>query len=162
MGWTTYIQHTHERIPWFRDKEQWERGYDYGEFTPYIRFPRWFGYIFHDINEHTAHHLAPKIPCYRLFSAQQVVANELQDEIVAEKFSVLALLRRMRACKLYDFEKHRWTGFDGEPTTKPIAVSGDVPVRLLGASNKEITLSDLLSADSESPGHHIRPARAAG
>ena len=148
MGWTVYIQHTHQKIPWFKNREQWDRGYDYGEFTPYtliIKFPRWFGYLFHDINEHTAHHLAPKIPCYKLFAAQQLVEKELGAEMVAEKFSIRALLKRMKECKLYDFDKHRWTDFNGQPTTRPIAVSRDVPIRIAGGSSRGLTLSSVLA-----------------
>ena len=148
MGWTVYIQHTHERIPWFENKLQWERGYDYGEFTPYIKFPRWFGFIFHDINEHTAHHLAPKIPCYRLFRAQRLVEKELGEEIVAERFSIIKLVKRMGACKLYDFKKHQWTDFNGTPTTRPVVVSADIPVRVVRNSTKEILLSELLASES--------------
>jgi len=118
MGWTVYLQHTHQRIPWFRDEAQWSQLGGQEQVTPYIRFPRWFEFLFHDINEHTAHHLSPKIPCYRIRAAQLALARHMGDRLVSEPFSIGGQLTTLACCKLYDFERHRWLDFAGRPTAE--------------------------------------------
>ena len=34
--------------------------------------------------------------------------------------TVSGAIATMRACKLYDYEKHQWLDFDGIPTAPPI------------------------------------------
>ena len=117
MGWTVYIQHTHPRIPWSLEESSLP-GQE--QLTPYIRFPAWFGYLFHDINEHTAHHIAPKIPCYRLRKAQRLLAKKLHGNLVDEPFSIRGFFKTLKACKLYDYDRRRWCDFRGRPTTEPV------------------------------------------
>lgn len=40
-----------------------------------------------------------------------------------ERFTPRYLLDTMRRCKLYDYESHRWLGFDGQPTSAPLVIS---------------------------------------
>jgi omega-6 fatty acid desaturase (delta-12 desaturase) len=68
--------------------------------------------------EHTAHHVHPKIPLYRLRAAQEKLADILGNRLVVEKFTPLYLLRTMARCKLYDYQLHKWQDFTGLNTTE--------------------------------------------
>jgi omega-6 fatty acid desaturase (delta-12 desaturase) len=117
MGFTVYAQHTHPKVAWFRDQRQWESLASQHRSTPYIEFPRWYGLISHDIMEHTAHHVAPKIPLYNLRLAQQRLLELIGNDVVQERFSLTGFLATMASCKLYDYENHFWLDFAGRPTT---------------------------------------------
>jgi acyl-lipid omega-6 desaturase (Delta-12 desaturase) len=71
----------------------------------------------HHIMEHTAHHVDMSIPLYHLPIAQQTLEELLPNRIVIQRFSWAWYFETARRCKLYDFSTHRWTDFDGRPTT---------------------------------------------
>jgi omega-6 fatty acid desaturase (delta-12 desaturase) len=118
MGSAVYLQHTNARVPWFDKTEDLELLGGEEEVTVYVRLPRWYGLISHEIMEHTAHHVHPKIPLYRLRSAQEKLADILGNRLVAEKFTPLYLMRTMARCKLYDYKLHKWQDFTGLNTTE--------------------------------------------
>ena len=74
-----------------------------------------------DTFAHPVHHLHPKIPCYHAYQAQLLLDARLRAAVV-RKFGIGWLVDTMRACKLYDWEGHRWLAFDGTPTTGPIRI----------------------------------------
>jgi omega-6 fatty acid desaturase (delta-12 desaturase) len=120
IGFTVYYQHTHETIPWFKSDDERSVMGGVDELTMHVRFPHWYNLISHNAMEHTAHHVDPRIPCYYLDKAQAEIARVLGDELATMKFSLPALLRTMKNCKLYDYEEHCWLNFNGEPTTSTI------------------------------------------
>ena len=117
MGFTVYMQHTNPQVPWFNNPEEWMQLQGQEDVTPYIKFPRWYGWISHDNMEHPAHHVYPLIPGYHLYKAQQKLNELLGDRILTVKFTPMTLLRFMKTCKLYDYENHRLLNFKGEPTS---------------------------------------------
>ncbi len=123
MGFTVYLQHTNLRVPWFDELDQLLRLDGQHDVTVHVRFPRWYGHISHDIMEHPAHHLAPKIPLYRLKQAQDALAGLLGERMISERFTPGGFLRTMARCKLYDYKGHRWLDFEGRPTSG-LTVSG--------------------------------------
>ena len=118
MGWTVYIQHTHPDIPWFDDESERNEYFETERDVPHIRFPRIFGWVFHDINEHTVHHIAPKIPCYRVYEAQKALLESSKFETLSESFSVLKMFDTLSRCKLYDYRKRQWQDFAGNVTSR--------------------------------------------
>lgn len=131
MGFAVWVQHTHPRVPWFRDQHAWQQLAEQQErVTPYIIFPRWFGMLTHDIMDHTAHHLAPKIPLYNLHLAQRRLVEILGDQIVQERFTLLGFLRAMADCKLYDYNHHYWCDFNGQRSSD-CTLAGIVPAHSL-------------------------------
>jgi len=118
MGFTVYLQHTNPRVPWFRDRHDWMRLARQEEVTAHIDFPRWYGWVSHDIMEHPAHHVNVGIPLYHLKKAQDRLLEVAADRLVSEPFSPLRFLRILRDCKLYDYDAHRWLDFQGQPTTE--------------------------------------------
>lgn len=120
MGGTIYVQHTSARVPWFRSRDEWERVRRQEDLTVHIEVPRWYGLISHHIMDHPAHHVMPKIPLYNIGAAQQRLNELLGARAVRERFTPRYLLDTMRRCKLYDYDRHCWLGFDGRPTSGPL------------------------------------------
>lgn len=117
MGATTYLQHTHARVPWFAALEEWRGLAGQDEVTVQVEVPRWYGFISHHVMDHPAHHAHPKVPLYRLAAAQRELNRLLGARAVRQRFSAAYLWRTLRACKLYDYREHRWLDFAGHPTS---------------------------------------------
>jgi omega-6 fatty acid desaturase (delta-12 desaturase) len=116
MGATTYMQHTHLRLPWFEAMSEW-RQLEQEAVTVQVQVPRWYGLISHHIMDHPAHHVHPKIPLYRLHAAQLRLNQLLGERAVIQRFTPGYLLATLRCCKLYDYREHRWLDFQGRPTS---------------------------------------------
>ena len=117
MGATTYMQHTHPRVPWFEAIEDWRRHGRQDEDSVQLEVPRWYGLISHHIMDHPAHHVHPKIPLYRLAAAQRRLNELLGARAVRQRFSPAYLLSTLARCKLYDYRRHCWLDFAGRPTS---------------------------------------------
>lgn len=125
MGLSTYLHHTHPTVPWFDKEETWSfynanvRGTTHVDFAVDV-LPLW-----QRLMEHTAHHMLPAIPVYRLHGAQEKLLSHFGKDVVRYTLSGGRFRKINRACKLYDFERNCWTDFDGHPTTEPIAMPWD-------------------------------------
>ncbi len=118
FGATLYFQHNHPLVPWFKDDVERESFARPEYLTTHLAMPRWMSKCMHGIFDHAVHHVNPQVPLYRAFEAQEYLNHRLEGApLVIEKFSIAHLVRTMRTCKLYDFERHCWTDFDGHPTT---------------------------------------------
>lgn len=122
MGFTVYQHHTHESIAWTRTREESRAMGGQADFTMYVRFPRWYNLISHNIMEHTAHHVDPRIPCYNLEAAQQHLAGIMGDDMHRVDFSITGFLTTLSRCKLYDYDNHCWMDFNGVPTTEAVVM----------------------------------------
>lgn len=119
IGFTVYVQHTHETIPWFNSNaESKEAGYGQEDLTMHMQFPLWYNLVSHNAMEHTVHHIDPRVPTYNLIKAQNILANILGDDLVTSKFSFRCFFKTMNLCKLYDYENHCWLDFSGNVTSK--------------------------------------------
>ncbi len=118
VGFVEYQQHTHPSIPWYARFEDWARDRDRIVTSPHITFPPIIGLLFHDVMEHTAHHLNPTIPMYQLRAAQKEVDLGAWPKLIVESGSLRAFMQKTRICKLYDFDKHEWLDFRGNTTAK--------------------------------------------
>ena len=122
IGSSVYMQHTHETIPWFRTEEEaWEKSKQ-EEITMHVSFPHWYNLLSHNVMEHTAHHVDPRVPLYNLAKAQSVLNTVLGDEMVTVEFSLPAFIHTMSRCKLYDYDNHCWLDFEGRQTAKIVSV----------------------------------------
>ena len=81
-----------------------------------VLLPFGLGRVLNNIMEHPAHHVDARIPLYKLEAASRALA--IPEQIV-EPLSLSAVKRCVTRCKLYDFDRQRWTDFDGRPTTEP-------------------------------------------
>jgi omega-6 fatty acid desaturase (delta-12 desaturase) len=143
MGFTVYLQHTNPRVAWFRDRREWRQLARQDGVTVHVSFPRWYGWISHDVMEHTAHHVNAKIPCYHIKKAQERLLDVAADRLISEPFSPLRFLHMLRDCKLYDYDAHRWLDFRGQPTSEctlhPLVGTGDnIPSRAVMPEGRPI------------------------
>lgn len=124
MALTIYIQHTHPSVPWFSDEETWTsydgniRGSTHVE-LPVVVAPLW-----NMVLGHTAHHVMPSIPIYKLPRAQKRLLARYGDDIAQVKLWPSTYLAITRACKLFDFERMCWTDFEGRPTGPSLSLHG--------------------------------------
>ncbi len=117
MGFVIYGHHTHVKVSWHDDRAVWQRAQPFVSTTVHLTFPLQIGAVLHHIMEHTAHHVDMSIPLYKLKEAQKMLEDLLPGRIVIQRFSWHWYFDTARACKLYDFTRHCWTDFAGQPTS---------------------------------------------
>ncbi len=117
IGFVIYFNHTHPAAPWFDKREEWSffTGTVLG--TVRLRFPRWAYFFTSNIMDHLAHHLDPRIPLVRLPEAQDRLEAMFPEQVVVAEWSLSMFLDTLSRCKLYDYDAHRWTDYEGRPTT---------------------------------------------
>ncbi|MFO1302897.1 MAG: fatty acid desaturase [Burkholderiales bacterium] len=118
MGLTVYLHHTHPLVPWFRNADEAAR-HGVEEVCVHVKYPRWYGILSHDIMEHPAHHVHPLIPFYRLRAAQERLNELLGKDAIVEPMTPFYVLKLVRQCRLYDYDRKEWTGFAGTVSTQP-------------------------------------------
>lgn len=116
VGFVVYVHHTHPRIRWYADKENWAKSVPFVSTTVHLRLPFGLGAALHQILEHTAHHVDMGIPLYGLPEAQRRLEAALPEHIVVQDFSWRWYFDTAQRCALYDLEQNRWTDFAGRPS----------------------------------------------
>jgi acyl-lipid omega-6 desaturase (Delta-12 desaturase) len=117
IGFVVYLHHTHPRIAWFKNRQEWQRNRAYLTATARVRFPFGIDRLLHSIMEHNAHHLNPGIPMFRLRAAQQVLKDKFPD-LCDYRLNWRTYMDSVRRCKLYDFSEHAWLDFRGRVTAR--------------------------------------------
>ena len=126
MGTTAFLQHTHPLAHWSDEDAGGRPEPNQIAYTIFVRFPRWYDYLSHNIMQHPAHHVSPRIPWFRLFDAQTRL-NQLTDEMIIERVGLRYLLNLARKCQLYDYGSGEWLDFRGRPTCSPGPISVVIP-----------------------------------
>jgi hypothetical protein len=116
--------HTHPNIAWFEKRHEWQRYRAYLSATVHVRFPWGIDRLMHNIMEHNAHHLNPRIPMYSLRKAQKLLTEKFDDQFQAYRMTWNVYRECVRRCKLYDFANHAWLDFKGEVTSR-VELLGD-------------------------------------
>lgn len=125
MGFVVFVHHTHPSIAWFQKRQEWQRCRAYLTATANVRFPFYLDRLMHNIMEHNAHHVNPRIPLFHLRRAQALLATHQGEQINSYRLNWSSYLDAVRRCKLYDFPEHCWLDFSGEVTS---AVTVAAPV----------------------------------
>jgi len=115
MGFTTYLNHTHPLIPWFKDEAVWSRFKGNLRDTAHVKMPVNIAPLYTKVMAHTAHHVLMTVPVYALPEAQAEL-KELYSDLIEYRLTLRAYQEIYRACKLFDFERMCWTDFEGVPT----------------------------------------------
>ena len=118
MGMTAWLQHTSPHIPWFRSVAESRLVKTQAELATFIRYPRWYDFISHNIMHHPAHHVNARISWYRLSVAQRHLDLILETDAIGAPIGPKYVLGLTRQCQLYDYERHQWLDFAGRPTTE--------------------------------------------
>jgi omega-6 fatty acid desaturase (delta-12 desaturase) len=124
MGFVVFVHHTHPNIAWFEKRHEWQRYRAYLSATVHVRFPWGIDRLMHNIMEHNAHHLNPRIPMYSLRKAQKLLTEKFDDQFQAYRMTWNVYRECVRRCKLYDFANHAWLDFKGEVTSR-VELLGD-------------------------------------
>jgi omega-6 fatty acid desaturase (delta-12 desaturase) len=119
MSFAIFQHHNHPRVAWFLDRDEWDFFAGQVESTVHVIMPWYLEFVTAHIMQHTAHHVDPKIPLYRLTESQGCLEGAYPKDIVVERWTFTTLGRTLARCKLYDYEHHRWLTFQGRPTTEP-------------------------------------------
>jgi omega-6 fatty acid desaturase (delta-12 desaturase) len=117
MGFVSFLQHTHPRMAWYNDEAEWSFYHVQLKSTAHVVFPWPIERLLNNIMDHPAHHLDSQIPLYNLPQSQKLLEETTPEHAVVIRWTPWEYLRICRACKLYDFERHCWTDFNGVPTT---------------------------------------------
>jgi omega-6 fatty acid desaturase (delta-12 desaturase) len=72
----------------------------------------------HNIMEHNAHHLNPRIPMYSLRRAQAVLEERFSESFQAYRMTWQSYRDCVQSCKLYDYANHAWLDFRGQVTSR--------------------------------------------
>lgn len=122
MGFTVYQHHTHESIAWNKTRKDREKIGGQDVFTMHVKYPNWYNKVSYNIMVHTAHHVDPRIPLYKLDKAQLKLSELIGKDIKVIDFSFKTFWMTMAKCKLYDYENNVWLDFNGQITARPYAV----------------------------------------
>lgn len=113
MGFVIYLHHTDPTVTWYKDEKEWEFTEAQLAETTHVRFPKPMNLLLHHILEHTAHHLRPMIPLYRLGKAQAALERAFPSKVKVIDWTPTRYIRSTKVCKLYDFDNKVWLDFDG-------------------------------------------------
>jgi omega-6 fatty acid desaturase (delta-12 desaturase) len=111
IGWTVYVHHIDQRIPWHRRRE-WNKFKGQMEGTTILRVPRGLDFFFHNIFLHVPHHVDMRIPFYGLSTASQAILEHYPDVVVERPLHFRDYLEAVRSCKLFDFEHGVWLTYE--------------------------------------------------
>ena len=117
MGFVSFLQHTHPSMAWYDNEAEWTFYHVQLRSTAHVRFPWPIERLLNNILDHPAHHLDPTIPLYNLPDSQKLLEEVAAPYAVSYVWTPWEYLRTCAACKLYDFQRHCWTDFNGVPTT---------------------------------------------
>jgi acyl-lipid omega-6 desaturase (Delta-12 desaturase) len=126
MGFVVFVHHTHPNIAWFSKRQEWQRYRAYLTATVHVRFPFGIDRLMHNIMEHNAHHVNPRIPMYKLRGAQKALTERFEGEFSAYKLDWREYVDVVRRCKLYDYANHAWLDFRGQVTSRVNLVTSSV------------------------------------
>ncbi|MEO8121299.1 MAG: fatty acid desaturase [Rhodoferax sp.] len=118
-----YLMHTHRKIPWFKGEISRTGDYAPELCSTVFTLPDWLSKIVNNVYCHAVHHAHAGISSYHALEAQKHMNKLLGNRMVVEPMSLQGAIATMKACKLYDFEKHQWLDFNGSPSASPINLS---------------------------------------
>ena len=114
MGVVTFLHHFHPGVPWYRDSQAPSTAERQLISTVHVAFPAGMNWGLFNILEHTAHHIAPQIPFYKIAGAQAALQDAYPRLLTRERFSVRTIRKTFAVCKLWDPVGRRWMGYPPE------------------------------------------------
>ena len=113
---TVFLQHTHPDVRWYRDAASSPPD----ALSVHVGIPEWINHMSHYGLEHPVHHVSAAIPHYRLKEAQAALAGISTPPVIFLRFTPANLRDVVTRCRLYDYDAHAWTDFDGTVTARPL------------------------------------------
>lgn len=106
-----YLHHTHPRIPYFLDRDQWGPAVGQLYCSTVIHFSRPMAWLTHNIMVHVPHHVHPHVPYYHLPAAYADIKARFGGYIHEYRFRWRTVGGIFAQCKLFDFDTRRWYRF---------------------------------------------------
>ncbi len=120
-GIVFYLHHTDETAHWYDDEPAWRAAQPNLDGTHGAHLPLRFDLLLHHAAEHTAHHVNPGIPCYRLAAAQRALEARYPADVPLRRVTLRRYVEITRRCQLYDSARHQWLTF-AEVETAPAVI----------------------------------------
>jgi acyl-lipid omega-6 desaturase (Delta-12 desaturase) len=117
IGLTDLLHHTHPRSICFADPSEWNYFDATVRSTVHLTLPFGLSRLTNNILEHTAHHVDPRVPLYNLPEVQGQLEAAYPEDIAVERLTLGYVLRILRTCRLYDYERRQWLDYDGTPSS---------------------------------------------
>jgi omega-6 fatty acid desaturase (delta-12 desaturase) len=111
IGWAVYIHHIAPTVRWY-PRRTWTKFRGQVEGGTVFRLPPWLNVFWHNIFVHVPHHVDPRIPYYHLPRAAAALQAAFGDAIAERPYRLRDYVRTTRRCKLYDFARGEWRGYD--------------------------------------------------
>jgi acyl-lipid omega-6 desaturase (Delta-12 desaturase) len=111
MGFVTFLHHFHPDVSWYQHADAPGAAERQLVSTVHMKFPVGLNWGMLNILEHTAHHIAPRIPLYQLANAQAALKNAYRSQVTQERISFSTVLKPFAVCKLWDTERKCWVGY---------------------------------------------------
>jgi omega-6 fatty acid desaturase (delta-12 desaturase) len=111
IGITVYVHHIAPEIVW-AERREWTKWHGQMEGTTIIHLPRWLNVFYHNIFLHVPHHADMRIPFYNLPRAVDALRERYAEVLRERRYRLRDYLRATRTCKLFDFERGVWCGYD--------------------------------------------------
>jgi omega-6 fatty acid desaturase (delta-12 desaturase) len=121
----TLMHHTSEELP-FLPAKIWTKNASKILLTTDYRYSKLLELCTHNINVHTAHHIAPKIPFYHLPEAQAALKQSFPGFVREKPFSFAELGRAVRRCQLYDPATGFYRAFSDRTTSASSLIDAEV------------------------------------
>jgi acyl-lipid omega-6 desaturase (Delta-12 desaturase) len=112
-GLMAFLHHTHPRVRWYADMEEWRRAQAGPVCAVHVVAPWLLDWLLGYALDHSAHHVAPKTPSAGLAASQHRLESAFPEMI--ERVNLFDCLRILAHCKLYDYENHCWVDYNGTP-----------------------------------------------
>jgi len=112
IGWAVYIHHIAPDVRW-HPRRRWSKFRGQVEGGTVYQVPRWVNVFWHNIFLHVPHHIDPSIPFYHLPRAAAALEARYAATVRERPYRLRDYVRTTRRCKLYDFERGVWLGYDG-------------------------------------------------
>jgi omega-6 fatty acid desaturase (delta-12 desaturase) len=117
IGTVVYVQHIAPDIAWW-PRQRWRKLPGQIEGTASYHIPAWLNFFWHNILLHVAHHVDPRIPFYHLPAAVAALARRYPDVVRVRRLRWRDYRHSTRTCKLYDFDRAAWVGYDRRPAAR--------------------------------------------
>jgi omega-6 fatty acid desaturase (delta-12 desaturase) len=114
IGIAVYIHHIAQDISW-HGRRDWTKFAGQVEGTTILHIPAWLNFFYHNIFLHVPHHVDMRIPFYGLPAATDALRKHFGAYVRERRYRVCDYFATTRACKLFDFERGVWCGYDGRP-----------------------------------------------
>jgi omega-6 fatty acid desaturase (delta-12 desaturase) len=123
-GFVFYVHHTDENTRWYDDSTEWRAAQPDLADTHGTKLTLRLDLLLHHALEHTAHHVNPAIPSYRIAAAQRALERMFPGEVPMQPITLRRYFEITRRCQLYDARRHRWVRFADLKAKVPAVSNG--------------------------------------